>query len=284
MKTSPQLFQQCAKAFALAFALFANNASAEVTPLVNYQGKLKHAGTNAHGPINVTFKVFTGDTNTECVYEESQQVNVVDGLYSTLIGQNPTLGTIEDATMLDDAFLEVAVNGTCLKPREKFTPPPFARKTEESWTLYGGINNPVSTVNPLSTVYDVRNALSSFGATYRYNIGGGGHRAAVFPLPRRPVVLSSASVFVVDSAFSGAPEGQITFVLKAWDLVGQHRQIGTPLSLSITNPPFRTWIAFDLGTNNAAKKLNPSDFLYIDIGMSVGTGAVPYPMFDICVK
>ncbi len=202
--------------FIAAAALFISHlATAEITALVNYQGKLKKNGQSVNGPVNVTFKVFTGETNSECIYTESQQVTVKEGLYSTLLGKNPSQGNIEDASKLDDAYLEVEINGSTLKPREKFTPPAFAASAPQVWNIFGyggpsGVTYPASG-NPDSIYGDsVYGDLSQLGSATAWDqwLGGMGYErqagggSITFPSPIKPVTIKSIKGFLATCAGS----------------------------------------------------------------------------------
>ena len=72
--------------FLIVLVLGAVGASADVPERINYQGRLV-AGTNlVNGATQMVFKVFNVDTGGSPLYQETQTVTVVDGLYATQIG------------------------------------------------------------------------------------------------------------------------------------------------------------------------------------------------------
>lgn len=50
------------------------------------------------------------------LYEDSNTVTVMDGLYATFIGDNTTGGSLTNALTNAAVYVEVAVNGTALTP------------------------------------------------------------------------------------------------------------------------------------------------------------------------
>lgn len=127
---------------ALIFQVIGLSSFAETTALINYQGKLVQGKKPVTDHVSMTFRIYTDMTAGTCIYEEPMTVQVVDGYYSVLLGKNPVVGDIEQAASEDETYLEVSVNGNPLRPREKFTPPPFAKKSTEHWrTLTAGLSD-----------------------------------------------------------------------------------------------------------------------------------------------
>lgn len=119
-----------------ALLLAACSAHADSVKL-NYQGRLRQkGGPLVNGNVNMSFRMYTNETGGVCIYEESNLVTVVDGVYSVVLGKNPVMGDLEDAIKDDNAHLEVVINGNPLRPREKFTPPGFAKKSTEHWRMF----------------------------------------------------------------------------------------------------------------------------------------------------
>src|SRR5436309_657869 len=105
--------------------------SAAPSSLISYQGKLANGANSVNGTAHIIFKIFDAPTNGTSLYEETQIVSATNGLFSTLIGQAPTFGTLDDASRADEAYLEVAVEGVPLVPRQRFLAPPFAKRSGE---------------------------------------------------------------------------------------------------------------------------------------------------------
>lgn len=255
MKTSSQRLLQNSVLLALLAALFALSATAEVTSLVNYQGKLKKHGTNENGQINITFKIFTGETNNECIYEESQQVNVVDGLYSTLIGKNPTLGAIEEATKEDNAHLEVIINGAALKPREKFTPPPFAKRTLRVLRPSGGIWHEYS----YSKHYELYGTLGGWQYTMMERSLGAVACAAIFAPETITNTVTSLKYYPFEIRYPNPADVQAR--VSAHNATnGLMRYLSQPFYFNLTNCPLHTWTTIPLSSNAADRILYPGEF------------------------
>ncbi len=98
--------------------------------LINYQGKLleNDVPLTTDAPITMTFKIFQEEAGAEGdpVWTESQDVDVVDGIYSVKLGVvNPLAPSFfEDPDT--DYWLEVTVGGETLQPRQRLTSVPFA--------------------------------------------------------------------------------------------------------------------------------------------------------------
>jgi hypothetical protein len=249
--------------------LLAASSHAETTPLVNYQGKLTKNGKNENGQINITFKVFTGATNNECVYEESQQISVVDGFYSTLIGKAPTTGTIEDACRLDDAYLEVSINNQILSPREKFCPPAFAQKSSERWNTFGLLYfGTGSFEDNLISLRNLGAAQMIQGFSVYTNCDGNGMSyRAVFPMPANQVTLASGKCLLTGASFYEPETGPfLTMQVTARTLTNSFRVLGPTLVLSQTNNPFSgSWFDLPLCTNRLDLQIQPWEMLCVEI-------------------
>ena len=115
-------------------------AQAPLPTAINYQGKLMD-GTNLYsGTASVVFRIYeTDDTGMEPRFEQSNDVTVVDGVYSTLIG-DPDGAT--DWSFLDRPMeylrLMVEINGTPLTPMERLVSVPYALLADG--VKYQGIN------------------------------------------------------------------------------------------------------------------------------------------------
>lgn len=104
--------------------LFAGVASAQVTPLIDFQGKLQLlSGTPVNGSTSIQFQIFNVSTGGSALWNETQNVNVQNGSFNALLGGiTPLLGLSFNQRL----FLEVNVSGDVLSPRLNFTHAPFA--------------------------------------------------------------------------------------------------------------------------------------------------------------
>ncbi len=115
----------------LVFLLLVSSGSAPggVPDAINYQGRLL-SGTNlVNGDVSVSLRLYTTASGGTRIYEDSNVVTVVDGLYSTQIGDNTTYGSLEQALDHTNLYIEVWVNGVALSPREPLCAVAFARQS-----------------------------------------------------------------------------------------------------------------------------------------------------------
>ncbi|MFO1490103.1 MAG: tail fiber domain-containing protein [Kiritimatiellia bacterium] len=100
--------------------LLASPARAQQVPgLINAQGRLFDGEKLLSGEIQMVLRLFDQPTGGELLYEDTAVVNVVDGVYSTFLGDNTTFGSLPTALSKGPAYLEVTANGTTYAPRER---------------------------------------------------------------------------------------------------------------------------------------------------------------------
>ena len=108
-------------------ALFAASLSyADVPQLINYQGRLLNGSNLVNGSVGLSLRLFNVLSGGTAQYEDSNSVTVVDGLYSTYMGDNTTMGSLTNALTNTAVYVEVAVNGTALSPRERLASVAYA--------------------------------------------------------------------------------------------------------------------------------------------------------------
>lgn len=78
------------------------------------------------GEIDLVIRVYTNATSGEYLYEDSNQVAVVNGAFSTRIGDNTLSGTLTNALSTGSAYLDVTINGVNYPPREQILPESYA--------------------------------------------------------------------------------------------------------------------------------------------------------------
>ncbi|NCC52811.1 MAG: hypothetical protein EOM20_16570 [Spartobacteria bacterium] len=115
---------------------------AEVPQQMNYQGRLLDNGNLVtSNNVSITLSLYNGPAGgATLLYREVDTVIVVDGLYSTVIGDNPeTVGVAH--TVLNDAltaggastYLGIALNGASeFTPRAQILSTAFAMQANES--------------------------------------------------------------------------------------------------------------------------------------------------------
>ncbi|HMP35754.1 MAG TPA: tail fiber domain-containing protein [Kiritimatiellia bacterium] len=119
---------------------------AQPPALINYQGRLINGTNLVNGTVTLTFRIHTNATGGNLIYEATNLAVVADGLYATQFGDamattNTTLSlnqALNRGGLSAQLWLEVAVNGTNLSPRERLLAVPYARQT---YGLYADFNN-----------------------------------------------------------------------------------------------------------------------------------------------
>lgn len=101
---------------------------------INYQGKLLEGTNLVNSEVALAISLYNGAGDR--VYEDSGTVAVVDGVYSRLMGENTTLGDLEDALTNEQVWLEVEVNGVTLSPRERVVSAAYAIRANEHDPLW----------------------------------------------------------------------------------------------------------------------------------------------------
>jgi len=105
-------------------------ASAQVVPeLINYQGKLMDGTNLVNGDINISFRLYDAPTGGAFPYcEDSGTVSVVDGVYSAFIGDDVVWGSLDNALIQTQVWIEVVIDGTnIMSPREQLVSVGYAR-------------------------------------------------------------------------------------------------------------------------------------------------------------
>ena len=94
--------------------------------MFRYQGRLA-SGTNlVNATLPMSFKLYDAPSDGVLLYEDSSSVPVVDGLYSTFIGDNTVFGSLTNAMTNAAIYLELTVEGKTLSPRERLVSVPYA--------------------------------------------------------------------------------------------------------------------------------------------------------------
>lgn len=114
-------------ALALAgLACVAGAVRAGVPQAINYQGRLLDGTNLASGAVRMELAIYTNATGGTPLYVDSNTVSVVDGLYSTFIGDDTVMGALPDALAGGECWIEVRIDGTALSPREPLVSSAFA--------------------------------------------------------------------------------------------------------------------------------------------------------------
>lgn len=112
----------------LILAGLAGSSPAQSVPvLMNHQGRLMEGTNLVNDTVGLSLRLFTAPAGGTRLYEDSNDVAVVDGLYSVLLGENTTFGTLTNAlAVTNTVYLETMVNGVALAPRERIAASAFA--------------------------------------------------------------------------------------------------------------------------------------------------------------
>lgn len=117
-------------------------ASAEVPQRINYQGRLLDATNLITGTVELSLRLYNCPSGGVVLYEDSNSVVVADGLYSTVIGDDTRFGSLADALTNSDVYLEVAVNGAALSPRERIASAAYAMRSGVATAVAGALSLP----------------------------------------------------------------------------------------------------------------------------------------------
>ena len=99
---------------------------AEVPCVMNYQGRLLDGTNLVSGSYPIAFSIHTNATGGATLFACTNAIQVVDGLYSTYIGENPVAGTLTNALKYSPLYLQVEIDGTILSPRERLAAVTYA--------------------------------------------------------------------------------------------------------------------------------------------------------------
>ena len=111
----------------LILALLSLSVSANQTPeMFRYQGRLVDGTNLVNATLPMSFKLYDAPSGGTLHYEDSSTVLVVDGLYSTMIGDDTVYGSLLDALTNTALYLELTIDGETLLPRERVVSVPYA--------------------------------------------------------------------------------------------------------------------------------------------------------------
>jgi len=109
----------------LVFLFQAACGAVKLAPTFSHQGRLLDGSGNVvpDGTYEVEYRIFHAATEGTAAYTETQNVQVVDGLFTTSISP---LGTIDPTVFARPTWLELAINGETLTPRQRLQGSPYA--------------------------------------------------------------------------------------------------------------------------------------------------------------
>lgn len=126
-----------------------------IPDIIPYQGRLLQGGTLAQGVFGLSLRLYDAPAGGTLLYEDSNSVTVTDGLYATFLGDQTTAGSLAALGTNNVLWLETAVNGNALAPRERIGSAFFAlnaaaldgrsaadltlSRTQGIWRVRGGL-------------------------------------------------------------------------------------------------------------------------------------------------
>ncbi|MCK5833796.1 hypothetical protein KAH81_09025, partial [bacterium] len=104
---------------------------------MNYQGKLTSLdGVAFEGVLTVTFSIYDVETSGFPLWTENQDVTFVKGLFDVQLGSMVPLSDFLDFS--DEYFIEIAIGGDVLNPRQPLTTVPYAFRAAIADSVVGG--------------------------------------------------------------------------------------------------------------------------------------------------
>ena len=161
------------------FLLSVGPAQAGFPSTIPYQGRLV-SGTNlVNAIVAMHFRLYGSDVGGDLLFESTNTVLVVDGLYATAIGEHTILGDLEEALNNYPVYLEIDVNGDTLSPRERFKAVPYALKVAAPSQ---GQNVSIIDTNGVETFYpSLTNAFEALDSRHTLRLYPGDHYVEVIP-------------------------------------------------------------------------------------------------------
>jgi hypothetical protein len=159
----------------LAGWLAATPAPAQVPGVLNYQGRLLQGTNLVNGNVGLSLRLFAVPSGGGPLYEDSNTVTVTDGLYATWLGDQTNSGHFANALQQAEVWVEVAVNGTALTPRERLVSAAYALLADGVRT--GGVSTAMladgAVTGPKLASSSVSNVHLAAGAITTTNLADG---------------------------------------------------------------------------------------------------------------
>jgi len=110
----------------------------DLTSQMSHQGRLldNTGAPVADGSYNFRYRIFHAATGGTPVYTETNTVAVSDGLFDTILG---TTDVITPDIFARPSWIEIAVNGETLTPRQKLLGAPYAFSLAAGAVVQGGV-------------------------------------------------------------------------------------------------------------------------------------------------
>jgi microcystin-dependent protein len=101
-------------------------ALGQIPSIINYQGRIVQGTNLPTETIGLSIQLYDAPIGGTLLYEDSNSVTVVDGLYSTMIGDDTIFGSLNSALTNNAVHIQLVVNGIVLEPRERLVSVPYA--------------------------------------------------------------------------------------------------------------------------------------------------------------
>ena len=110
---------------------------------IAHQGQLYEQGSPVTGTVEIAFRLFDAATDGSEVWTDVRDVDVVDGAYSVLLGDDPVGNPLVPVLAVEPAlYLEITVDGgDPLLPRQAIASVPYAVFAETAENVDGGTVN-----------------------------------------------------------------------------------------------------------------------------------------------
>ncbi len=116
-----------------------STASAQAPGMFRYQGRLVDGTNLVNATLSMSFKLYNAESDGALLYEDSSSVQIVDGLYSTMIGDDTIFGSLGNALTNATVYLELTIDSETLAPRERLVSVPYALNAGEDNAPVGSI-------------------------------------------------------------------------------------------------------------------------------------------------
>ena len=134
------------------------NRNIVIPKTLSYQGLLtKEDGRPVNdGDYQITFRFYSESEGGEPIWEETQTIQIEDGVISATLGINEPVDFSSD-----QAFLEIVIDDVPLLPRQTMTSVFYSMKSDTSNYSQGGNYNDLDNLPDIS-VYAKKDTLSNF--------------------------------------------------------------------------------------------------------------------------
>lgn len=108
----------------------------DTSRLLNYQGKLTDANGPVTGTVSITFSIYDVPTGGSPIWTEPHNnVTVTNGIFNVVLG---SINSIPDSVLNGGTqYLDIAVNGEPISPRQQIVSVLFAVKAQDADTVGG---------------------------------------------------------------------------------------------------------------------------------------------------